>query len=224
VRLRIGHLYPQQMNLYGDTGNVLVLVKRLAWRGHTVDVIRIDPGSRTDLRRADILVGGGGTDASQRAVARDLLTRRAQVAEALERGMPILVVCGMFQLFGTRYIPADGAEIPGIGVFDAVTTSSTPRISGPISVRTRLGLVTGYENHSGITRLGADQAPFGKVVSGVGNGAGPAVEGAITGSATGTYLHGPVLAANPDLADQLLAAAVRRHDPDAQLVPIGGAP
>jgi lipid II isoglutaminyl synthase (glutamine-hydrolysing) len=220
VRLRIAHLYPRDMNLYGDGGNVLVLAKRLAWRGHAVDVLRIDRGSRTDLRRADVVVGGGGSDAAQRLVAADLRARQEQLREALAGGVPMLVVCGMFQLFGTSYVPADGQEIEGIGIFDGVSTASTPRICGPVTVRTRFGLVSGYENHSGVTRLGRFQPAFGRVVSGVGNGAGTGEEGAVAGSAWGTYLHGPVLAANPDLADRLLLAALRRRHPDVELAPL----
>jgi CobQ-like glutamine amidotransferase family enzyme len=220
VRLRIAHLYPGDMSLYGDRGNVVVLAKRLAWRGHAVDVLPIEPGVRTDLRRADIVVGGGGSDAAQRLVAPDLLERREQVLEAVADGVPMLLVCGMFQLFGTCYVPADGRELPGVGVFDAVSTASSPRINGPVTVRTATGTVTGYENHSGVTRLGPAQAPFGTVMAGVGNGAGAEVDGAVTGNAIGTYLHGPVLAANPDLADHLLAAALRRLDPLARLTPL----
>lgn len=222
MRLRIAHLYPRDMNLYGDGGNVVVLAKRLAWRGHAVDVLRIDRGSRTDLRRADLVVGGGGSDAAQRQVAADLLARQEQVREALGGGVPMLLVCGMFQLFGRSYVPADGREIEGIGIFDGVSTASTPRICGPVTVRTRFGLVSGYENHSGVTRLGRLQPAFGRVVSGVGNGAGTGEEGAVAGAAWGTYLHGPVLAANPDLADVLLLAALRRHHPDAGLAPLDG--
>jgi lipid II isoglutaminyl synthase (glutamine-hydrolysing) len=220
VRVRIAHLYPREMGLYGDSGNVVVLAKRLGWRGHAVNVVRIDPGSRTDLRRADLVVGGGGSDAAQRQVVPDLLSRKGQVGELLESGVPMLLVCGMFQLFGQSYIPADGCEIPGIGVFDAVSTSSRPRISGPITVQTPFGMVTGYENHSGVTRLAPTQQPFGHVVSGVGNGVGSGVEGALAGAAIGTYLHGPLLAANPGLADHLLLAAMLRLDPLAQLIPM----
>ena len=217
MRLRIAHLYPRDMNLYGDRGNVVVLVKRLAWRGHAVDVLPIDPGTRTDLRRADIIVGGGGPDAAQRMVVPDLLGRREQVLDALADGVPMLLVCGMFQLFGSRYVPADGREIAGIGVFDALTTARTPRINGPVTLQTSTGTVVGYENHSGTTRLAPSQQPFGAVVAGVGNGAGAPVEGATAHNAIGTYLHGPVLAANPDLADHILALAVRRLDPSAEL-------
>ena len=218
--MRIAHLYPRDMNLYGDGGNVMVLAKRLSWRGHAVDVLSIDPGTRTDVRRADIIVGGGGSDDAQRQVAADLVARQQQILGALAEEVPMLVVCGMFQLFGTCYVPADGRELPGVGVFDAVSTASSPRINGPVTVRTVTGTVTGYENHSGVTRLGPAQAPFGTVMAGVGNGAGAEVDGAVTGNAIGTYLHGPVLAANPDLADHLLAAALRRLDPLARLTPL----
>ncbi len=220
MRLRIAHLYPQDMNLYGDGGNVLVLAKRLAWRGHAFDVLRIDRGSRTDLRRADIIVGGGGSDAAQRQVADDLLGRHDQLHEALTDGVPMLLVCGMFQLFGCTYVPADGRAITGVAVFDAVSTASTPRITGPITVETAVGAVSGYENHSGVTRLASTQPAFGRVLNGVGNGAGTGTEGAITGAAVGTYLHGPVLAANPDLADHLLLVALRRRYPHAELAPL----
>jgi lipid II isoglutaminyl synthase (glutamine-hydrolysing) len=221
VRLRIAHLYPDVMNLYGDNGNLVVLAKRLAWRGHAAHVLPIGIGSRTDLRRADLIVGGGGSDAAQRQVAGDLLQRVDQIREAMADGVPMLVVCGMFQLFGHTYVPSDGHAIPGIGIFDATSTAASPRITGPITLRTPIGEVSGFENHGGVTRLGRDQAPFGQVLSGVGNGAGQAVEGARTGSVLGTYLHGPVLPANPALADHLLLTAMRRHDPSAELAPLG---
>jgi CobQ-like glutamine amidotransferase family enzyme len=217
MRLRIAHLYPHDMDLYGDSGNVLVLAKRLAWRGHTVDLVEITPGSSTDIRRADVVVGGGGSDAAQRQVARDLLARRDEVRESVAAGVPMLLVCGMFQLFGRSYTPAGGREIPGLGVFDAVTTAGRRRITGAITVHTDLGSMTGYENHSGVTALAPGQLPFGRVGPGVGNGAGGGVEGAVTRAAIGTYLHGPVLAANPGLADHLLLLALRRHDPAAEL-------
>jgi lipid II isoglutaminyl synthase (glutamine-hydrolysing) len=178
VRLRIAHLYPDVMNLYGDNGNLVVLAKRLAWRGHAAHVLPIGIGSRTDLRRADLIVGGGGSDAAQRQVAGDLLQRVDQIREAMADGVPMLVVCGMFQLFGHTYVPSDGHAIPGIGIFDATSTAASPRITGPITLRTPIGEVSGFENHGGVTRLGRDQAPFGQVLSGVGNGAGQAVEGA----------------------------------------------
>jgi len=218
--MRIAHLYPRDMNLYGDGGNVMVLAKRLSWRGHAVDVLSIDPGTRTDVRRADIIVGGGGSDDAQRQVAADLVARQQQILGALAEEVPMLVVCGMFQLFGHAYVPADGRAIHGVGVFDAVSSASVPRICGPITVATEDGTVSGFENHSGVTRLARGQSPFGRVLSGTGNGAGVAEEGARRGSAIGTYLHGPVLAANPDLADHLLLSALRRRDPNAELEPL----
>lgn len=224
MKLRIVHLYPRDMNLYGDTGNVLVLRKRLEWRGHEAEVVRLDPGSDVDLRDADVVLGGGGSDAAQHVVADDLHARRDQVREALAERVPMLLVCGTFQLFGTGYRPAEGDAIDGIGVFDATTTASSPRIIGRIAIETALGRVTGFENHGGATRLGPDQAPFGRVVSGVGNGDGAPVEGAVTGTAIGTYLHGPVLPTNPALADHLLTLAMRRHDPQARLEPLGDVP
>ena len=121
MRVRIAQLYPRHMNLYGDRGNVLVLAKRLAWRGHAVDLLKVDPGSRIDLRRADLIIGGGGPDGAQRQVATDLRARREQILEAHAGGVPMLVVCGMFQLFGTSYITTGGQQVPGIGIFDAVS-------------------------------------------------------------------------------------------------------
>jgi CobQ-like glutamine amidotransferase family enzyme len=208
------------MSLYGDTGNVLVLSKRLGWRGHDVEVLPVEPGSTVDLRHVDLLVGGGGPDSGQRGVAADLLARADDVHGALADGVPMLVVCGLFQLFGESYVPADGRVLPGIRVFDAVSTASTPRITGPVVVDTSRGRLTGYENHGGVTRLGPNQQPLGRIRSGVGNGAGRPVDGAVTGTAYGTYLHGPVLAANPWFADHLLTIALRRHDPAAVLEPL----
>jgi CobQ-like glutamine amidotransferase family enzyme len=226
VRLRIAHLYLRDMSLYGDTGNVVVLRKRLAWRGHDADVVAIEPGNPADLRGVDLVVGGGGPDRGQRDVASDLLARSDALHDALADGVPMLVVCGLFQLFGDSYVPGDGRALLGIRVFDAVSTASTPRITGPVVVDTSHGRLTGYENHGGVTRLGPGQQPLGRVRSGVGNGAGRPVDGAVAGTAYGTYLHGPVLAANPWFADHLLTIALRRHDPAVVLEPLpaDGAP
>ncbi len=217
MRLRIAHLYPRQMNLYGDTGNVMVVRQRLRWMGHDCDVLAVEAGEPFDFTGVDLVMGGGGPDASQRHVSRDLALRADSVHTALSDGTPMLVVCGMFQLFGTSFTTRDGDVLPGIGVFDAVSVAGPGRASGDIVVSSRFGLLSGFENHSGMTQLGAQQEPLGRVVRGTGNNSARRTEGAVNGTAVGTYLHGPVLPRNPLLADHLILQAMRRHDRSAAL-------
>ncbi len=217
MRLRLAHLYPREMNLYGDTGNVLAIRQRLVWLGHSCELVPVEVGAPVDLSGVDLVVGGGGPDAAQRHVGPDLLRRRGDVSSALAAGVPMLLVCGMYQLFGTSFRTGAGEVLRGIGVFDAETVTGSHRPTGELVVDSPFGCLTGYENHAGLTRLGPSQQPLGTVRSGTGNGGEGRTEGAVTGSAIGTYLHGPVLPRNPALADHLILQALRRRDSSAEL-------
>jgi len=217
MRLRLAHLYPREMNLYGDTGNVLTIVRRLQWLGHSCDVAGVQVGEPFDFTTVDFVLGGGGPDTGQRNVGQDLLLRADDIGAAVAAGVPMLAVCGMYQLFGTSYTTKGGEVLAGIGVFDAATRAGTRRITGDLLVASRFGPLEGYENHSGETLLGAGQEPLGRVRRGTGNSRRARTEGAVTGSAIGTYLHGPVLPRNPALADHLILQALRRHDGSATL-------
>jgi len=212
--LRIAHLYPDVMNIYGDRGNAIALQYRCEARGIAAEVVDVRIGDACDLDEFDIVIIGGGQDREQRRIADDLCARGAAFHAAAESGMPMLAVCGGFQLFGHRYVDQDGSEIPGIGLFDMETRhrgADVPRCIGDVVLKTPAGDVVGFENHGGRTYLGAGQEPFGRVIRGYGNNAEDGGEGARTNNVIGTYLHGSLLPKNPELADELIRAALRRR-------------
>lgn len=208
--LTIVHLYPKEMSIYGDFGNVLTLAKRLEWRGIGAQIKQVGIGDKFDLRQADIIFAGGGQDRGQVAVGQDLLDRREQLLEAAENGVVMLTICGAYQLFGRRFVTLDGQEIPGIGLFGAETFGSTKRMIGNIVIESPWGRLVGFENHSGKTKLDATQEALGGVVKGYGNDGESGQEGAVSKNVFGTYLHGPILPKNPNLADHLLLLALKR--------------
>jgi hypothetical protein len=218
--ITVVHLYPREMNIYGDTGNVIALRRRLEWRGIPTRVEAVGVGDDYDLTTADIVVAGGGEDLSQMRVADDLQARAGAVRRAVDDGVVFLTVCGTYQLFGHRFVTADGEEIPGIGVFDAETIGGGTRMIGNIVVDSPVGPMVGFENHSGRTMLGSGQAALGTVVRGFGNNDTTEEEGAVTVNAFGTYLHGSVLPKNPAFADDLIARALRRRGESGELRPL----
>lgn len=224
--LNILELYPEAMNLYGDSGNAEIMARRATLFGY--DVKRLQYNSVADkdsLLAADIILGGGGQDSAQREIAGDLEKIKYELRAAV-REVPTLVICGLYQLFGHYFESKDGDRLNGVDIFDAVTVGSNERMIGNIVESIELGItrggkkddtlvkIYGYENHSGETELLGDQAPFGMVEYGYGNTSehsGIRWEGAITsdGNCIGTYMHGPVLSKNPLLADYILSKAVR---------------
>jgi CobQ-like glutamine amidotransferase family enzyme len=232
--LRLLQLYPQEMNIYGDWGNTLTLARRAEWSGWPVDLLEVEVDGRypSDV---DLVVGGGGQDSGQIAIAPHLRAHGELLRDWVTQGVPMLLVCGSYQLFGHEFVPAasDTASSPleGISVFDARTVGSDTRLIGNLTIRSDLfGDVIGYENHSGLTTLGPDTTPLGTVqpfgqegsLAG-GNNGSDATEGAVSHHAIGTYLHGSVLPKNPVLADWLLARAVEhRTGEDLFRAPTGG--
>lgn len=214
----IAHLFPRRMNIYGDTGNVITLSRRLEWRGipHRVDLVSV--GADYDLLGADVVVAGGGEDISQIEVAHDLGARSSNVHSAIDSGVAFLVVCGSYQLFGRRFVAADGSELTGIGVFDAETVGGKGRLVGNVVVDSDFGRLVGFENHGGRTALAAGQAPLGMVTKGNGNSDSGSDEGAVTHHCFGTYLHGSVLPKNPKFADELLRLGMQRRHGSVELV------
>jgi CobQ-like glutamine amidotransferase family enzyme len=217
-RLKIAHLYPEAMDLYGDLGNVLTLVRRCEWRGIRVEVVDVPVGQSVDLSGTDIIVMGGGQDDAQSFVARDLVARGPAIRDLIDHGAAALAVCGGFQLFGRSYVTSSGRELPGIGVFDAHTVASSKRLVGNVVIEGRLQRwgathayapirIVGFENHSGVTHLDGSTRALGRVLIGAGN-AGNGLEGAVYKNAIGTYLHGPLLPRNPKLADHLIVAGL----------------
>lgn len=223
LALTIAHLYPVEMNIYGDRGNVLTLCKRMAWRGIEPTVVEVGVGEAFDPSRVDILFSGGGQDRGQVAVGLDLQARGEALTHATEAGVVMLVVCGTYQLFGRRFETLEGHEIPGIGVFKADTIGSTQRLIGNVTIETPWGPMVGFENHSGQTTLEPGQFPLGKVVKGFGNNATDRVEGAVQHNVHGTYLHGPVLPRNPAFADHLILTALQRRYEVEHLEPLDDA-
>lgn len=208
--INILHLYPSEMNIYGDRGNVMALVQRLAWRGIDARVIYAGVGDNVDFSGVDIIFAGGGQDKGQIAVGKDLATKARNLFKAADDGMPILTICGTYQLFGSGFKPLGGPEIPGIGIFKAKTVAGQKRLVGNVVIESPYGQIVGFENHSGQTFLEAGQTPLGKVIKGFGNNGKSGEEGAVYHNVFGTYLHGPLLPKNPTLADALIAVAVKR--------------
>lgn len=221
--LRITYLYPDLMNLYADRGNVTCLEQRCAWRGLTPLVRHLEWNDQLD-EAADVYVIGGGQDRQQQLASQGLTTKNAdRILSDLGDGSAMLAVCGGYQLMAHRYRSAEGAELPGLGVFDAETVhpgSDVPRCIGNIVCDWNDARLVGFENHGGRTYLGSSAAPLATVVHGHGNNAEDGTEGAIAGNAIGTYLHGSVLPKNPHLADHIIGAALARIAPGYELEPL----
>jgi hypothetical protein len=218
--LRIAVVYPDLLGTYGDGGNGLVLARRAEWRGH--DVALLQAVSDRPLPEADVYCLGGGEDGPQVRAARTLIDE-GTLARRAGDGAVVLAVCAGFQIVGRTFPGAAGEPHEGVGLLDVETVKSTgPRAVGEVLVEVDpdslgpLPPLTGFENHGGATSLQEGTAALGRVVAGVGNGAGDGSEGAVQGRVVGTYLHGPVLARNPALADRLLAWALG----DVALVPL----
>lgn len=215
--ITIIQLYPKDMNLYGDWGNTLVLKKRLEWRGFSVEIIDHNPGDATDFSTGDIFVGGGGQDAGQLAIQDDLLSRGEELKTLANDGVPMLLICGMYQLFGRQFVTNDGSIIRGIGVLPVETTAGEERLIGNITLESdQFGTIVGYENHSGQTFLDDIVQPLGKVVRGAGNNTTDGTEGVRFNNVIATYLHGSLLPKNPTIADFLIAKALERRGISAE--------
>lgn len=205
--IKILNLYPEQMNIYGDWGNVLTLVRRLQWHGYTPKIIQYAPGKKipTDV---DIVVGGGGQDSGQLLVEKDLQTIGKDLHNLADKNVPMLMVCGLYQLFGKFFKTSDDKTIKGIGIFNIETYAGSKRLIGNVILETPFGEIIGYENHSGKTMLDSSQAAFGTVKKGSGNNSTDKTEGAVYKNVYGTYLHGSLLPKNPVFADALLEKAI----------------
>jgi len=211
--LTLGHLYPDQLNLYGDRGNILTLRRRCQLRGLELRVVELGIGDALAPDEYDMLFIGGGQDKEQAPVAQDLLEMKSiGLWAAIEDDMPVLAVCGGYQLLAHYYRPAEGPDMRGLGVFDAWTIhkgAQTPRCIGDIAISWNGSTLVGFENHGGRTYLGTAK-PLGKVLKGYGNNAEDHTEGAVYRNAFGSYIHGSLLPKNPHLADHLIALALER--------------
>jgi len=220
VRIRVGHLYPEYLNIYADRGNIAVLARRAALRGHELDVEAVGLGDPVLPGAHDLLYVGGGQDREQAAVAPDLAAKGPAIRDAVARGAALLAVCGGYQLLGRGYRGRDGTLMPGVGLFPHETVAGTTRMIGDVLLECSLepgrsrGLA-GFENHAGRTLLDEGAEPLGRVVYGFGNDGDSGFEGCRQGTAIGTYLHGPLLPRNPWLADWLLSRALAHASREA---------
>ena len=206
--INVLHLYPNSMNIYGDMGNVLTIKRRLEWHGYQPNVIGYNQGDEFPAE-VDIIIGGGGQDSGQLAVQDDLIKIKDQIQELATRGAPMLVICGLYQLFGHRFLTGDGTEIKGIGLLDVDTIAGSERMIGNIITDSDdFGPIVGFENHSGKTTLGPNATPLAKVRLGAGNNGQDETEGARQHNIIGSYLHGSLLPRNPKIADWLIEKAV----------------
>jgi CobQ-like glutamine amidotransferase family enzyme len=213
VRIRVAHLYPEYLNIYADRGNIAVLTRRAALRGHELDVTPVSVGDPLPSEAHDLVYIGGGQDREQALIAPDLAARGDVIAEAVGAGTALLAVCGGYQLLGRGYRGRDGALMPGAGLFPHETVAGDRRMIGDVLLACELvpgspSTVAGFENHAGRTRLDPGAEPLGRVVAGFGNDGESGYEGCRVGRALGTYLHGPLLPRNPWLADLLLSWAL----------------
>jgi lipid II isoglutaminyl synthase (glutamine-hydrolysing) len=216
VKVVVGHLYPDYLNIYADRGNMAVLERRAAWRGIGFDYRTIGLGDQVRPGEHDLFYVGGGQDREQALIAPDLASKGAPLAEAAAGGAAFLAVCGGYQLLGRYYRDRSGAELPGIGLFRHHTIAGERRMIGDALLECELDsgerrAIAGFENHAGRTYLEEGAEPLGRVVAGFGNNGEDGFEGCRLGAALGTYLHGPLLPRNPWLADWLLARALARR-------------
>ena len=212
-KIVVGHLYPDYLNIYADRGNIAVLARRAAWRGHELDVRAISVGEPVEHGVYDLFYIGGGQDREQALVARDLAAKGGRLVEEVEAGAALLAVCGGYQLLGRFYRGHAGGELPGVGLFPHETVAGKRRMIGDVLLECELEpgtrrTLAGFENHAGRTHLDPAAVPLGRVVAGFGNDGESAHEGCRVARAVGTYLHGPLLPRNPWLADWLLAQAL----------------
>jgi CobQ-like glutamine amidotransferase family enzyme len=213
VRIRVGHLYPEYLNIYADRGNIAVLARRAARRGHELEVTPIGLSDAVDAGAHDLLYIGGGQDREQALVAPDLEAKGEAIRDAVDGGAALLAVCGGYQLLGRGYRGRDGSFMPGAGLFPHETVAGDTRMIGDVLLECELAPgsrheLAGFENHAGRTHLDDVAEPLGRVVHGFGNDGASGYEGCRVARAVGTYLHGPLLPRNPWLADWLLAQAL----------------
>ena len=220
MRIRVGHLYPDYLNIYADRGNIAVLERRAAWRGHELEVRALGMDDPIVPGEHDLLYVGGGQDREQLLVAPNLAAKAEQVVESVEGGAALLAVCGGYQLLGRGYKGFHGEDMPGVGLFPLDTVAGGRRMIGDVLLECEVEpgekrTLAGFENHAGRTRLDPGAEPLGRVVAGFGNDGESGFEGCRLGRAVGTYLHGPLLPRNAWLADWLLTQALahRLGDP-----------
>lgn len=225
MELKICHMYPDVLNLYGDRGNVMCMTRRLQWRGIETSVTKLPIGAGKSLSGFDLVFIGGGQDFEQQVLLEDLHRGKdREIISAIEDGVTFLTICGGFQMLGSYYETYDGKRCDFIGALDLCTIGSKTRMIG--NYKFRCGpdaggsVVVGFENHSGKTRLGSGVKPLGTVLAGFGNNGEDKTEGVHYKNVFGTYSHGPLLPKNPEFCDFLLKTALERKYGRAELAPL----
>jgi CobQ-like glutamine amidotransferase family enzyme len=209
MKIRVGHLYPDYLNIYADRGNIAVLRQRAARRGHELEVTDLGVGENVRAGEVDLYYVGGGQDREQALIAPDIAAKGAELAKAVAGGAAFLAVCGGYQLLGRSYRERSGAELPGCGLLPLHTVAGERRMIGDVLLECEWAgqTLAGFENHAGRTHLDAGAEPLGRVLAGFGNDGQSGFEGCRAGRVVGTYLHGPLLPRNPWFADWILAEA-----------------
>lgn len=215
LALTIGWLYPTLMSTYGDRGNIIVLTKRCEWRGIDVKIEHISTDTnKSKLESCDLIFMGGAQDTQQEIVNQDLFKVKGEALKKLiEEGIPGLYICGAYQFLGKYYKTAEGKELPGLSIFPAYTENpgvNEKRLIGNIVTEHNGVQVVGFENHGGRTHLEDTSMAFGKVLKGFGNNGKDQTEGILYKNSIGTYLHGPILPKNPEIADWLIHKALEK--------------
>jgi CobQ-like glutamine amidotransferase family enzyme len=229
LKLRICHLYPDLLNLYGDRGNLLTLKQRCLWRGIECSIESVSLGQPFEANQYDLVFMGGGQDYEQNLLHEDLLEQKGDdIRAAVADGLVFLCICGGYQLMGRYYEEQDGHRIEGLGAIDLWTIGRKDRLIGDtiyqssfLAERGLDPLLVGFENHSGRTYLGAGIKPLAAVTKGGGNNGEDGTEGAIYNHVYCTYSHGSFLPKNPAMADLLILTALKRRFPDLEsLLPL----
>ena len=225
MKLKICHLYPDVLNLYGDGGNIICIQKRLSWRGIESEVQRCRIGDRLDLSDCDLLFIGGGQDFEQEVLLPDLQSGKdKEIVSAIRDGVTALAICGGYQMLGQYYETYDGIRCDFIGVLDLCTIGSRQRMIGNTVYRCTEAcggnILVGFENHSGKTWLGPSLQPLAYVETGFGNNGEDGTEGARYLNVFGSYSHGPLLPKNPDFCDTILSVALERRYGASSLDPL----
>ncbi|HIU24067.1 type 1 glutamine amidotransferase [Olsenella sp. Marseille-QA0557] len=217
-KLVIAHLFPELLNLYGDSGNILCLRKRMEWRGITCEIREVHPGDTPSFSGVDLAFIGGGSDREQKIVCDKLLAVGSEVRSFVEDYGVLLAVCGGYQLLGESYLMGN-EKVQGLSLVDLYTDHGDPRLIGNVIVQSSVSEqpIVGYENHAGRTHLGPSATALGKVLYGHGNDGVSGEEGVLYKNVLGTYVHGPLLPKNPGVADWAIARALERKYGKGQL-------
>lgn len=228
AKLKICHLYPDLMNLYGDRGNIICMRRRLEWRGIGAEVIEVPVGTSVDFAQYDLIFIGGGQDFEQEVLLPDLQSGKGNdLKAAIADGKTVLAICGGYQMLGAYYETWDGVKCDFIHAIDFYTVGSKERMIGNFAFECMPesggSKVVGFENHSGKTYLGSGVNPLGKILAGGGNNGEDRGEGVRFNNVFGTYSHGPILPKNPELCDFILQTALADRYPNLKLEPLNDA-